>query len=200
MPFVITADQLGSRRTTDLVASTVSALAGVPTRLPFTRTVGDELQGLLTEPVSVVDAILILMRNERWHIGLGIGPVEEPLPAAAPAARGAAFVCARAAVERAKTDPSHLAVVPAADPQQFAADAEAVLRLLAAVHRHRTEAGWEAVDEVRRGRNQLQAAAALDVSRQAVGQRLKAAEWAAESSAIPTLTRLLERAETSATA
>ena len=199
MPFVITADQIGSRDQGDRVDEALAALDGLPARLPFTRTVGDELQGLLVEPVSVVDAILILMRNEQWHIGLGVGPIEEPLPDAAPAARGAAFLRARTAVERAKTDVSHLAVDAAADPEQFAADVEAALRLLAALHRHRSEPGWEATDQVRRGRTQLQAAAALDITRQAVGQRLRAADWKVETEAIPMIVRLLHRAEASAT-
>jgi len=199
MPFVLTADQIGSRDQGDRVDEALAALDGLPARLPFTRTVGDELQGLLVDPVSVVDAILILMRNEQWHIGLGIGPVEEPLPDAAPAARGPAFLRARAAVERAKTDASHLAVDAAADPEQFAADVEAALRLLAAVHRHRSEPGWEAIDQVSRGRTQQQAATALDITRQAVGQRLRAEDWKVETEAIPMIVRLLQRAEASAT-
>ena len=198
MPYVITADQIGSRGAGDRVDDTLAALRDRPTRLPFTRTVGDELQGLLVDPVSVVDAILILMRNEQWHIGLGIGPVEEPLPDSAPAARGLAFLGARDAVDRAKTDPSHIAVGAAADPDQFAADAEAALRLLAAVHRRRSEPGWQAVDQVRGGRTQQEVATALAISRQAVGQRLKAAEWLVETEAVPMLVRLLRRAETSA--
>ena len=81
MPFVLTADQIDSRRHGDLVDATLTQLASVRTRRPFLRTVGDELQGLLGEPASVVDAILILMRAEQWHIGLGLGPVTEPVPA-----------------------------------------------------------------------------------------------------------------------
>ena len=37
--------------------------------------------------------------------------------------------------------------------------------------------------------------AALGISRQAVGQRLQAAQWSVEEAAIPTLGRLLARAD-----
>ena len=182
MPFALTVDQIDSRHDTDRVDRAVH-----------------ELQGLLTDPVSVVDAILMLMRNEHWHIGLGIGPVEEPLPAETRSARGAAFLSARAAVERAKADPSHVAVVASADPEHFAADAEAGFRLLAAVRSRRTDQGWQAIDQMNRSRSQQEAAAALGVSRQAISQRLQAAQWSAEAIAVPLLTRLLQRADAAAT-
>ena len=46
---VLTVDQDGSRRATDQVPTALAALATVPARLAFERTVGDELQGLLDE-------------------------------------------------------------------------------------------------------------------------------------------------------
>src|SRR5687768_16345264 len=146
MPFVLTIDQIEAREQGDLEDSALQKLSSVATVLPFTRTVGDEFQGLREDPVSVVNAILILMRSEQWHIGLGIGPVERPLPDDARRARGPAFVCARAAVNAAKTEPSHLCVVAAREDDHEAYDVEAVWRLVTAVHRRRSEPGWEAVD------------------------------------------------------
>ena len=50
---VLTVDQDGSREGTDQVPAALEALAAVATRLPFERTVGDELQGVLdTRPPS----------------------------------------------------------------------------------------------------------------------------------------------------
>jgi hypothetical protein len=198
MPFVLTVDQIESRRQQDRVAEAMDELSGLPTLLPFTRTVGDEFQGLLAEPVSVVDAILTLMRSSQWHVGLGIGPVEEPLPADARSARGAAFLCARNAVERAKDEPSHLVVVAAHQTDHEATDAEAGLRLLASVRTRRSEQGWQAVDLVDQGHSQAEVAARLDISRQAVSQRLLTAQWSLEEAARPTLARLLARAEQAA--
>ncbi len=91
MPFVLTIDQRGSSTTTDLVDHMLARLTRIHTRLPFERTAGDEFQGLLEDPVSVVDAILDLVRDGNWHIGLGAGPVAEPLPSSTRAARGSAF-------------------------------------------------------------------------------------------------------------
>ena len=195
MPFVLTADQIDSRRHGDLVDATLSQLAVVRTRRPFLRTVGDELQGLLDQPASVVDAILILMRAQQWHIGLGLGPVTEPVPAETRSARGPAFLCARRAVEEAKGEPSHLRVIAARGVAHEASDAETVVRLLAAVRSRRTPSGWQAVDLARKGHTHAEMSAALGITRQAVGQRLQAAQWTVEEATIPTLGRLLARAE-----
>lgn len=198
MPFVLTADQIDSRRRGDQVDSTLAELAGVSTRLPFTRTVGDEFQGVLEDPASVVDAILILMRSDDWHVGLGLGSLSEPLPDDSRAARGDAFLCARRAVEEAKREPSHLRLIAARETDHETADAEAVLWLLGALRSRRTASGWQAVDLVRDGRSQAEIAAELGVSRQAVGQRLAAAHWSTEQAAVPVIVRLLARAELAA--
>ena len=194
----MTVDQIESQEQGDLVDGVLAQLSSVAVALPFTRTVGDEFQGLLDDPVSVVDAILILMRTEQWHIGLGIGPVEQPLPADSRRARGPAFVCARAAVNAAKIEPSHICVVAAREEDHEAYDIEAVWRLTAAVRRRRSEPGWEAVDLVRAGRTQSEVAERLGISRQAVGQRLQAAQWSVEEGVRPTLARLLTRADRAA--
>ena len=198
--FALTVDQIESRERVDLVDEVLAELSSVTTTLPFTRTVGDELQGLLHDPVSVVDAILILMRTEKWHIGLGIGPVERPLPTDSRRARGPALVCARAAVDAAKTEPSHLCVRAAREDDHEAYDVEAVWRLAAAVRRRRSEPGWAAVDLIRAGRTQTEVAERLGISRQAVGQRLQAAQWSVEEAIRPTLARLLTRADRAASA
>jgi hypothetical protein len=200
MPFVLTVDQIESRGQGDLVDGALQGLSSVTSVLPFTRTVGDELQGLMDDPVSVVDAIVMLMRSGEWHIGLGIGPVERPLPDDSRRARGPAFVCARAAVNAAKMEPSHLCVIAAREDDHEAYDVEAVWRLTAAVHHRRSEPGWEAVDLARSGRTQSEIAEQLGISRQAVGQRLQAAQWSAEEAARPTLMRLLGRADRAASA
>lgn len=192
--FVLTVDQIGSRRRGDLVNATLQQLSAVRTRLPFTRTVGDEFQGALEHAPSVVDAILTLMRSGQWHVGLGVGTVTQPLPDDPRSARGPAFLAARTAVEQAKREPSHVQVVAPAAPAE-AEDAAAVLQLLAAVRARRTAQGWEAVDLMGVLGQQAEVADRLGVSRQAVGQRLQAAGWAVEHRALPTLARLLERTD-----
>ena len=200
MVYVLTVDQIDSRRQGDFVDPIIGELAPIEVLLPFTRTVGDEFQGLLADPLSVVTAILILMRGEQWHIGLGIGPVERPLPADPRSARGEAFIAARSAVDRAKTDLSHLAVESARDVTEEATDAQTVFRLLAALRSHRTAQGWQAIELVQRGLNQQETSDRLGVTRQAVSQRLQTAHWSTEQAAVATLGRLLARADRAASA
>ena len=192
MPYVVTADQRGSRRSADRVAELLPRLGGVPTVLSFERTAGDEFQGLLDDPAAVVDLVLLLVREDAWSVGVGAGPVQAPLPASTRAATGPAFLSARRAVDAAKQRPSHVAVRGAVAPE--AADAQAVLGALALLVDRRSDQAWEAIAQVSGGRTQAQAAAALGISRQAVGQRLAAAQWDLEQELRPTAARLLARA------
>lgn len=200
MPYVLTVDQIDSRHQSDLVSQTIASFDGVPTLAAFTRTVGDEFQAVLDDAVSVVDVILDLMRTTRWHIGVGVGPVETPLPHDPRSGRGAAFLAARAAVDQAKTAPHHVVVQAAAPGSEEGHDAQVVLSLLAALRERRSASGWEAVDLVATGTSVSDAADHLKVSRQAVGQRLQAAQWALEQETVPVLARLLARAERAAAA
>jgi hypothetical protein len=200
VPFVLTVDQIQSRATGDAVDRALDLLSGVATVLPFARTVGDEFQGLLDDPLSVVDAILLVMRHEQWHVGLGIGAVERPLPADSRAARGPAFLCARAAVDAAKSEPSHLTVVAARESDSEAYDLQTVWRLTATLRSRRSASGWQAVDLVLAGHSRSDVARRLGISRQAVGQRLQAAHADLEAAVRPTLARLLARADRAASA
>jgi len=192
--FVLTVDQKNSRRSPDRVPEALARL-GREFRpvVPFERTIGDELQGVLSDPSDVVAAVLELVRQDEWYVGIGAGPVEEPLPASTREARGPAFVMAREAVERAKRRPNGVAVVGV--DAGAAREAEAVLALLAAVVRRRSDAAWDAVDLVVTGLSATEAAGKLGVSRQAVGQRLAAGSWQQERDARPVAARLLARAE-----
>lgn len=190
--FVLTVDQRRSSHTRDRVQAALAQLTDVPTLLPFERTAGDEFQGLLDDPSSVVDATMRLVRDGDWHIGIGVGDVRRPLPASTRAAHGSAFELAREAVEAAKRRPQHLAVRGGAPAE--AAEAEAVLTLLAAVLERRSEAAWEAGDLLASGLSASQAADKLGISRQAVSQRLGAGLWHQEQAVRPVIGRLLAQA------
>ena len=193
MPYVLTVDQQGSRRGPDRVTGVLRRLAdGVPTVLPFERTAGDELQGVLADPAVVVDVVLRLVREGGWSIGIGAGPVQTPLPDSTRAGAGPAYLCARRAVDAARQRSVRLAVRGAVPPD--AGDAQAVLSALAVVVQRRSAQAWEAIELVGAGRTQSDAATALGVSRQAVGQRLAAGLWELERELRPTAARLLTRA------
>ncbi|WP_068157226.1 hypothetical protein [Rhodococcus phenolicus] len=191
--FVLTVDQRGSRRDVDRVAGLLTDLHDPRLARPFDRTAGDEVQAVTDDPGAVVDLVLELLRRERWSIGIGIGPVETPLPAQTRAGRGPAFEHARQAVERAKNAIGQLAVDGSDAPA--AADADAALTLLATVVLRRSPQGHEAVSLARTGLTQARIAAELGISKQAVSQRLSAAGWQAELAGCTLARRLLERAD-----
>jgi hypothetical protein len=193
VPYVLTVDQKASRRGPDRVDAVLRELNdAVPAMLAFERTAGDEFQGVLGEPDLVVDVVLRLVRAGGWSIGVGAGPVQTPLPASTRAGAGPAFLSARRAVDAAKQRPSRLAVRGAVPPD--AGDAQAVLSALAVLVDRRSEQAWEAISLVEGGRTQAEAAGALGISRQAVGQRLAAGLWDLERELRPTAARLLTRA------
>lgn len=198
--FVLTVDQEGSTRHGDQVAGLLAALRPLTDSLTgvlraFERTVGDEVQAVVDDPTTVVTLALHLLRLRGWTVGIGAGPVDEPLPASSREASGPAFVRARAAVERAKTRGSAVPLaVEAGDgvAHERGQEAEAVLRILGGVVTRRTAAGWEVVDLLAPGqRRQKDVAAELGVSEQAVSQRLRTALWSEELAVRPVAARLL---------
>ena len=217
--FVLTVDQQRSTTRGDGVPALVAhldpllhQLPGV--RLPLERTVGDEVQMVLADPRSTLQIVLELLRVGGWWIGLGIGPVDLPLPAHSREASGPAFVRARAAVERAKSKTTSvpLAVVGSEQAGERTADVEALLRLLGAIVDRRTPQGWEVVDLLRPADalrptdaehpdgaptvTQREIARTLGISEQAVSQRVRTTLWAEEVAAWPLATRLLQEADT----
>ena len=169
---VLTVDQRTSRTTPDLVSDAVAGLADLPLRLPFERTTGDEMQAVLDDPTALPPAVERLLRDGTWHIGIGVGTVDEPLPDNARAGRGPAYLHARSAVTTAKNSPWHLRVV---GDDGAARDLESVLWLWAAALGRRSEKGWEVADLVDQGLSYDEAAVRLGISQSAVSQRAQAA-------------------------
>jgi hypothetical protein len=178
---VLTADQKRSTRHGDRVPEALDLLGSSPpagVRLPFERTVGDEIQAVLDTPAAAVWATTCLVRLGGWRIGLGLGAVEEPLPSSTRAASGPAFVAAREAVSAAHTSPADLRVLRATDGASgYGQDdatrlAESALWLLAVVLRRRTPEGWEIVDMADAGMTGREMAERLQISPSAVSQRL----------------------------
>src|SRR5919106_1066672 len=110
--FVLTVDQRHSQRGSDRVEELLAALSRRSPELvrPFERTAGDEVQAVVERPDVVVDLTLFLTADRDWSVGVGIGPVADPLPESTRAGSGPAFAHARAAVTAAKARPTQLAV------------------------------------------------------------------------------------------
>jgi len=195
--FVLTIDQKDSRSGSDLIPMALESFArrgGTNLLLGPERTVGDELQLATADAATALDIALLATRTQQWSTGIGVGTVERPLPPSTRAGRGAAFINARTAVDRAKSDPTRVAIVGGAE----ASDAEALVRLLVDLRDRRTDKGWEVSDALAGGKTQQQAAGTLGITPAAVSLRAKAAGLRVEEQAIPALTRALTRADIAA--
>ncbi|MBY6366167.1 hypothetical protein [Rhodococcoides corynebacterioides] len=191
--FVMTVDQRGSRRDVDRVNDIVRHPDFAPLLRPFERTAGDEIQAVSDRADVVLDVALTLIDDGHWSVGIGVGPVEMPLPESTRAGRGLAFEAARDAVDDAKSAPARIAVRGV--DADAAADADAVTALLAVLVTRRTEQGRAAVAALRRLGSQSAVAEALSITPQAVSQRLAVAGWQLERAARPVVARMLGDAD-----
>ncbi len=173
---VLTLDQRRSQTADDAVPALLEDLADLEGDLlrPFQRTAGDEVQAVLDDPEPAVEVVARLLRSGLWYIGIGVGTVRTPLPAETRAGTGEAFVAARDAVTRAKTEVHRLAVVSRPDRPEAEA-LETVLGLWAGVLERRTPGGWEVHDLLAEGLSYAEAGARLGISQSAVSQRARAA-------------------------
>lgn len=181
-------DQIRSRTGVDLVDDALASLTEVDTVFPFERTVGDEIQGVLSAPEAVVEALVAVSRLEAlgerrpaWHVGVGLGEIEDLAVKSTRAGRGGAYLAARRAVERAKGSAQEIAVEGATPVQaELAQDS---LLLLRAVLTRRSARGFAVLSERARHQTQAETAAALGITQSAVSQALRTAEADAENSA-----------------
>ncbi|MCU1543967.1 MAG: hypothetical protein JWM50_1832 [Microbacteriaceae bacterium] len=191
---VITADQVDSRSTADLVGPVLDLLGrefGASLLLPPDRTAGDEIQLLTRSGETALAIALVLTRTRRWSVGIGVGSTREPLGAGIRASTGDAFIAARSAVERAKKRSTRFAVnaEPVVD---LASDVEALVDLLLVIRGRRSEQGWEVHDLVTSGLTQADAAARLGITPQSASKRARAAELRVEDAAVAALARLVD--------
>ena len=140
--FTLTINQTDSRRDGDRVPQLLKDLRHIPARLDFDRSVEDEVQGIVDCPHQAVEAALIALRGGSWYVGIGVGPVHEPLPNQIKDAAGHGLVYARRAVDRLRNSKERIPVAVEGPVADVAHDAEAVLRLLGHIVRDRSDAEW----------------------------------------------------------
>lgn len=182
----------------DKVPNLLRALSRARAEVPFARTVGDEVQGVFLSAELAIDASLTAMRVEscggvRWNVGIGVGPLGEPLPEAIRDVTGLGLVYSRRAVERAQHIKDEGAVAVDGPDRALAAEAGAVLRLLALTVARRTTAEWRVLELLTPGvRGQQKAVAeALGITAQAVSKAIARAHWNEEFDARPAVAHLL---------
>lgn len=173
--FALTIDQRRSRERPDDVPQLLDVLNALPLVRQFERTAGDEVQGLADDPRVAVDAAVAAADLGGWWVGIGIGPVEIPIPPSVRESRGPALIRARTAVERAHRSSFGLAV-----EGDDAVHAETALQALAGLVQERTPEGRQAVAAMRRSASQKAGAELLGISPQAMSRRLQVARWVDE--------------------
>jgi len=198
--FVLTADQHRSTESGERVDALLAELAPWSEHwdsqivLPLERTVGDEVQILLSSAEAAADLALLLCRTEQWAVGIGAGAVETPLGSSSRASSGSAFVHARYAVERARGRTEPVPLVVHGDQADAAVAATAVLQLLGGVVRRRADTGWEVADLTAQGHTRAEIAATLGVTVSAVSQRARSAMLEEERRARPVAHALISAA------
>src|SRR5688500_8516514 len=144
--FTLTINQRDSRRDGDRVQQLLKDLRHIPARLDFDRSVEDEVQGIVDAAEQAVEAALIALRCGSWFVGIGVGPVNEPLPNQIKDASGHGLIYARRAVDRLRNSKERIPVAVEGPLVELAAEGEAVLRLLGHIVRDRSEAEWRVLD------------------------------------------------------
>src|ERR1700712_3369209 len=149
---VLTIDQVDSRGRGDRVAALLPELAdrwGPRILLGPDRTAGDEFQIVVAAADAALGIVLELTRTGGWSVGLGVGEVDDPLPATTREAVGGAFVAARAAVDRSKRAQHRFALETDREAaREEAGDVEALTDLLLEVRARRSAEGWAVADRL----------------------------------------------------
>lgn len=191
--FTLTINQRDSRHDGDLVPQLLKDLRHIPARLDFDRSVEDEVQGILGCPHQAVEAAIIALRCGSWYVGIGVGPVNEPLPNQIKDASGHGLIYARRAVDRMRDRKDRIPVAVEGPVADLAAESEAVLKLLGHVVSGRSEAEWRVLDLMTPGvrGQQKTVAKELGITTQAVSKAVARAQWNEEHAARPAAARLL---------
>lgn len=191
-----------TRQRAQLVRASAQALSKLEGIGPFEVTGVEEIRAQAHTPEGLCDAVMALLADGQWALGLVLGVDAQPQVIQDRRAghpgfpRGySATMCPIAARAR----PGSIAVRVGArrDARSHEVNIAGALTLLHHVFSRRTVEGREATALVRAGLTQSEAAAELGVSKQAISQRLQAAGWAAEKAGWALAVNLLSAAVTS---
>lgn len=188
------------RSVTDVAAASEALwqqLDQVETHSPFTALSGQLLLGVPRDASAAIDAILRTTRLNFCNIGLGIGPLYEPVPQDAELVDGRAVHRALGALEAAGHRGERVPICVSGPEENIATGIEGLLRLLGQSIRTRSAAEWAVVDLMTPGvRGQQRAIAeALDITPQAVSAAIVRSGFNDEHDARAGLSRLLELAD-----
>lgn len=165
------------KRRAEHVAASATAMATLP-GVEHSQVIGvEDIQLTTAGAEATAQVILAFLSAGDWALGIGVGTSEE-----------LAIANSRASVAKKG---GHTG----ARSRVLASDIAAACTLLSFILARRSAEGREATSLMRQGLNQVQVAAELGVSKQAITQRLAAAGWEAEQAGWGLLVHLLERAD-----
>ena len=142
--------------------------------LPFVRTAGDEMQGLTSSSVALVQILMDALEDGGWRVGVGIGSIERPLGRTSRESRGPAFWLAREALEKAKNQRAGRAFALRGEPPVDTADLGACLHALGFIIVRRTKRQSEVAQCTREGLSVAEIADRSAVTPQAIRRLLLA--------------------------
>ena len=161
----------------------------------FTITLGDEVQGLVTNPADsprVIHDLRLQLSPLKCRVGVGIGPIVSELAESTAQMEGASFSLSREALDATRAVKSRRTTYRA-DNTGLESVANAISLLIDAVQSRWTEKQWEAA-RLRSEVGQLaKIGGELGISWQAVDCRLHQAHWHDVEEAVASLGGLITR-------
>ncbi|GAA1473820.1 MarR family transcriptional regulator [Corynebacterium felinum] len=170
------------RRRAELVRNSAQALSTLPGVGEFSVLGVEDIAATIDTPSATCDTTMALLSHGDWAVAIGVAPTDEQ---ALNLARTTLGAHARAGQVK----------VGIRRQKEAAQDVAGAFLMLAHILAKRTPEGREATSLMRSGYNQNEAAAELEISKQAMSQRLQAAGWQAELAGWRLAVRLLEQAD-----
>ncbi|MDY3127574.1 MAG: MarR family transcriptional regulator [Corynebacterium sp.] len=169
-----------SNHRAEYVQRSAEALSTLPEVGAFEFVGVEDIRTTVATAEALCDVVMALLADGSWAIGIGIALGDAPA-----AASNALTNRARAGQVYVQQSgdcyPELSTKVAKTKARTTAENISAAFALLGYVLNKRTPEGREATALVRSGLNQNEAAAKLDISKQAMSQRLQAAGWSAET-------------------
>ncbi|WP_018024024.1 hypothetical protein [Corynebacterium ulceribovis] len=178
------------RRRAELVSASAAALSGMAGCENIRVVDVDSIVGTMDSPISTTALLMALISAKHWAIGISVAN-----PASMPDAESLEAAAKEQLTGVPRAGSIRAAVLGARpDAQSRAKDIMAVFALLQHVLARRSPQGREATALMRDGWSQIEAAAELGITKQAMSQRLAAAGWHAEEAGWRLAVNVLERA------
>ncbi len=155
----------------------------------------EDIRGHIESPATACDVVMALLAAGDWAIGIGIVPTSEDANHDAEAHMELAKKTATEALRpTARSGAVKVRIVGAKRDDARGFNITAAFALMSQVLSKRSIEGREATSLVRSGLNQNEAAEELEISKQAMSQRLQAAGWQAEQAGWQLAVNLLDHA------